>query len=181
MLAFGLTIHKSQGLTLDNVVVNCTGTFAAGQLAVAIGRSRNTAGLCVVNFQPKRHIIAINPEVAQFYGRSSADIQVDLKCCKTFQPAIVMYTSSENAQFANNESECLTSDEDTDEDTERTIDVLHDLEDNVNESFVDMLEETVPSVHVPKDEVFDSVCIDADDKLNMLHAPYIQEFINSPC
>ena len=40
MLAFALTIHKSQGMTLD-AEVNCRDIFLPGQLAVAIGRARS--------------------------------------------------------------------------------------------------------------------------------------------
>ena len=51
-LAFGLTIHKSQGMTLESIEVDCKHIFAPGQLAVALSRARNTEGLCVRNFLP---------------------------------------------------------------------------------------------------------------------------------
>jgi ATP-dependent exoDNAse (exonuclease V) alpha subunit len=37
-LAYALTIHKSQGMSLPNVSVDCQNIFAPGQLAVAIGK-----------------------------------------------------------------------------------------------------------------------------------------------
>ena len=38
VLAYGVTIHKSQGLTLERVIVDCSNIFKPGQLGVAIGR-----------------------------------------------------------------------------------------------------------------------------------------------
>jgi ATP-dependent DNA helicase PIF1 len=63
--AYGLTIHKSQGLTLDSAVVDCKNIFASGQMYVALSRVRTMAGLKIVNFD-KNKLIA-NPEVKKYY------------------------------------------------------------------------------------------------------------------
>ncbi|KAK6178390.1 hypothetical protein SNE40_013185 [Patella caerulea] len=47
-LAYGITIHKSQGL--EKVTVNCEHCFQPGQLGVAVGRAMSVDGLKVVNF-----------------------------------------------------------------------------------------------------------------------------------
>ncbi|XP_014679135.1 PREDICTED: ATP-dependent DNA helicase PIF1-like [Priapulus caudatus] len=45
LLAFAMTIHKCQGMTLSSVEVHCQHIIAAGQLGVAVGRVTSRAGL----------------------------------------------------------------------------------------------------------------------------------------
>ncbi|XP_071101004.1 ATP-dependent DNA helicase PIF1-like [Haliotis cracherodii] len=52
-LAFALTVHKSQGLSLDRVEVDCSEMNVPGQIGVAIGRATNKKGLRVINFHPR--------------------------------------------------------------------------------------------------------------------------------
>ncbi|MEW8544677.1 MAG: hypothetical protein AB2693_14215, partial [Candidatus Thiodiazotropha sp.] len=50
-LAYAITIHKSQGMTLDYVCLHCDGIFESGQLSVAISRAVSSEGLQLLNYR----------------------------------------------------------------------------------------------------------------------------------
>ena len=75
-LAYALTIHKSQGMSLENVTVNCQHRIQAGQLGVAVGRAISVKELC------KKH----PGYVFNFYESFSVgEVQHDLSCCRDFK------------------------------------------------------------------------------------------------
>lgn len=53
-LAWAVTVHKSQGLTFEKAVLDLEGTFAAGQLYVALSRLTSLAGLKLSSPLPER-------------------------------------------------------------------------------------------------------------------------------
>lgn len=58
ILAWALSIHKSQSATIDSIIVDLgSGIFAPGQAYVALSRVRNLKGLYLSNFQPKSLIV----------------------------------------------------------------------------------------------------------------------------
>ena len=68
-LSWAITIHKSQGLTFDKMVLNMgSGAFTHGQTYVALSRSRSLAGLALKKPITIRDII-IDDRVLDFYNK----------------------------------------------------------------------------------------------------------------
>lgn len=72
VLAWATTIHKVQGLTLDQIVVDMKGqAFSAGQAYVAFSRVRCLQGLFIKNSNPAS--IKVSPSVLNEMERLSSD------------------------------------------------------------------------------------------------------------
>lgn len=81
-LAYSMTIHKAQGMTLDSVTVDCRNVSNPGQIGVAVGRVRSTEGLCVRNF---RQTLCRPPPnyVEQYYKSCTVGyVNITKNCCK---------------------------------------------------------------------------------------------------
>ncbi len=66
-LAWAVTVHKSQGLTFDRVVLDLERTFAAGQLYVALSRCRSLDGMYLLSEIKTQNIIT-DLQVISFYS-----------------------------------------------------------------------------------------------------------------
>ena len=66
-LAYGITIHKSQGMTFDKLVVNFNRIFDYGQAYVALSRTKTLEGLIIRGFDHNK--IVANKEVVEFYKK----------------------------------------------------------------------------------------------------------------
>lgn len=65
-LAWAITVHKSQGLTFNNVKIDFTGgVFAAGQTYVALSRCTSLKGITLTS-PIRRSDIFVHPEVVRF-------------------------------------------------------------------------------------------------------------------
>ena len=67
LLAYALTIHKSQGLTLESAVIDITRAFTFGQVYVAMSRVVEKENLIILNRFSKNSIMT-SPEVIEFYN-----------------------------------------------------------------------------------------------------------------
>lgn len=75
-LAWAVTIHKSQGKTFDNVEIDIgNGTFASGQLYVALSRCTSFEGISLKRNLQKHHILT-DYRINEFMSNYCADIEV---------------------------------------------------------------------------------------------------------
>lgn len=70
-LAWAITIHKSQGLTFENVVIDAGQSFAAGQVYVALSRCTTLEGMVLLS-KINPHIITIDEKIVAFSKRENA-------------------------------------------------------------------------------------------------------------
>jgi hypothetical protein len=70
-VAWAITIHKSQGLTFDNVIIDAGAAFAFGQVYVALSRCRSLEG--IVMESPVRASIIYGDEHVAAFNASATD------------------------------------------------------------------------------------------------------------
>eukprot|EP01035_Chromulina_nebulosa_P018559 gene18559-24282_t len=71
-LAWALSIHKSQGMTLDKAIIDLRRVFECGQTYVALSRVRNIQGLSLISRLRIEHIIS-DKTVKEFYNNTNND------------------------------------------------------------------------------------------------------------
>lgn len=69
-LAWAVTIHKSQGLTFDRVIIDAGNSFTAGQVYVALSRCRTLQGIVLKSHIPQ-HAIKTDNRIAAFQQQTN--------------------------------------------------------------------------------------------------------------
>ena len=78
ILSWAITIHKSQGVTLDMAEIDIgSGIFECGQSYVALSRVKNLEGLYLKSFDPTK--ITINKKVHKFYNKKMLKSVIESK------------------------------------------------------------------------------------------------------
>ena len=69
-LGYAVTVHKSQGMSLDAATISCSGCFAEGQAYVALSRVTGAAALALA--RPLRSVDIKTPEPPPGRRRTAA-------------------------------------------------------------------------------------------------------------
>lgn len=75
-LAWAVTIHKSQGLTFEKVIIDAGKSFAPGQVYVALSRCKTLEGI-VLKTKISREIIFNDLRITQFHEKTHANDHIE--------------------------------------------------------------------------------------------------------
>lgn len=67
-LGYAITVHKSQGMTLDNIFVDISRAFEIGQIYTALSRCRSIDGLYLKSV-PKEDMVLLSDKISDFMDK----------------------------------------------------------------------------------------------------------------
>lgn len=98
-LAWAVTIHKSQGLTFDHVVIDAGASFAPGQVYVALSRCRTLDGI-VLATPISDHSILNDRQVSDYIAGQDAATARSLECLDSIKEAYRLHLLREVFNFS---------------------------------------------------------------------------------
>lgn len=102
ILAWALTIHKSQGATLDAAEIDVgSGIFECGQTYVALSRVKSLEGLYLTSFDAKR--IRINKKVKEYYEAITTYQEANMNSQEVYVPLVIAEPIQEAIPFTDNQ------------------------------------------------------------------------------
>lgn len=93
VLAWAISIHKCQGLTLDNIHTDLSRAFGCGMIYVALSRVRRLENLHISGFSTRK--IRAHPKVLQFNKRFAQEQFMQVESEKLSQPEQVRRSSTQ--------------------------------------------------------------------------------------
>ena len=100
-LPIAMTVHKTQGLTLDKCIIDLSTVFSPGQIYVALSRAKTMKYLQVKNFNSSTLTRHINREAIEFYraiSKNDSFIPQDKSPKETFIAKLLSKHSESFAQ-----------------------------------------------------------------------------------
>ena len=82
ILAYAVTCHKSQGLTLPAVVVHCSQEYVPGLIYVAVSRVRSPDKIQVLDFDANQLVKPSADVIKQSKTHNTGNLAEDLTCCR---------------------------------------------------------------------------------------------------
>ena len=76
-MAWAITIHKSQGLTFDKVIIDAGQSFAAGQVYVALSRCRTLEGI-VLHSRISEEVLFSDEKINSFSGTHHQQTELEI-------------------------------------------------------------------------------------------------------
>lgn len=183
-LAYAITIHKSQGMTIPYVEIDCKHATNPGQIGVAVGRAESSEGLRVLNYNPslcRKH----NEHVNNFYANlhDIGDLSDTLDCCrvklnKDPLPTVteIYYSDSDMEESENLVNNLIHIDTETDENNNEGLDSFRCVE--IDHSYTEGSNTTSESL-INEHNYSADVCLE-DPVMQTYFKKVMEDFIGTP-